>query len=136
MIGIAAAVLLPRVFSRQEEAGISADEASSAGIIDSEKSEDTNAETESPVTTDNKKNSIEFGEYLKEYEEYVDEYAAFMKKYKENPNDVQLTLDYADYLLKFSERIKEIDTVDTSQLSSEDLETYKRIIMKLNSISY
>ena len=31
------------------------------------------------------------------YEEFMDEYVAFMKKYKDNPNDLGILTDYADY---------------------------------------
>ena len=109
---------------------------SGINISDTASGKDENTKTKSSATADDKKNTIDYGEFLKEFEKYVDEFAAFMEKYKKNPNDVQLAMDYANFLMEFSEKIQEIDEIDTSRLSSNDLETYNRIMKKLGSISY
>ena len=97
-----------------------------------EKSENTQ---ESKSDTDNGTVTPSFKEMMDSYEVFFDEYIAFIKKYEENPGDLDLLSEYADYMSKYSDYISKLNAVDTSSLSAADLAYYTevntRILKKL-----
>ena len=72
------------------------------------------------------------------YEAFFDEYVAFMKKYKENPSDLELLGEYADYMSKYSDYLAKLSAVEQDDLSAADLayytEVYARIMKKMAEV--
>ena len=72
------------------------------------------------------------------YEAFFDEYIAFLKKYEENPSDLTLLSEYADYMSKYSDYMSKLNAVDTDSLSAADLAYYTevntRILKKLADV--
>jgi hypothetical protein len=76
-------------------------------------------------------------EFLQEYEAWVDEYVAFMKKYKANPSDVTLLMDYSRLVGEMTEWSKKSTNLSAG-LTGAELKEYlavnKRILAKLASV--
>lgn len=76
-----------------------------------------------------------FKEMMDSYEAFFDEYIAFMKRYKDNPSDLGLLGEYADYMTKYSDYMGKLSAVDTDALSAADLayytEVHARILKKM-----
>ena len=70
----------------------------------------------------------------------MDEYVAFMKKYKENPSDVSLLMDYAKYVSKYSDMVDKFDKWEDEDLNNEELSYYievsSRVTSKLLEVAY
>lgn len=82
----------------------------------------------------------EFKDAMDSYEEFMDEYVAFMKKYKENPSDVSLLMDYAKYVSKYSDMVNKFDKWEDEDLNNEELSYYievsSRVTSKLLEVAY
>lgn len=89
---------------------------------------ETNApETEAPETAAPEKSAgirPEFKEMMDSYEEFFDEYIAFMEKYDDADNPMELMADYLKYLTEYSEMLEKMEDVDQSELSDEELKYY------------
>ena len=103
-------------------------------------SEPVNDEPEVIDTPQNEPSSgstVNWTEFLKEYESWVDDYVAFMKKYKDNPTDPDLLQDYSAMVTKLSEWSEKADKIQ-NDLSPDDLSEYlktlSRILDKINSV--
>jgi len=79
-----------------------------------------------------------FKEMMDSYEAFFDEYVAFMKKYKENPSDLELLGEYADNMSKYSDYLAKLSAVEQDDLSAADLayytEVYARIMKKMAEV--
>ena len=69
------------------------------------------------------------------YEAFFDEYVAFMKRYKENPSDLSLLSEYADYMSKYSDYLDKLDDIEQDELTDAELayymEVHSRILKKI-----
>ena len=72
-----------------------------------------------------------FKETMDSYEAFIDEYVAFMKKYKENPTDMELLTEYTNYLTKYSEYVNKINEIDKDDLSDADLAYYTEVNLRV-----
>lgn len=76
-----------------------------------------------------------FKETMDSYEAFFDSYIDFMKKYKENPSDLTMLSEYADYMSKYNDYMSKISAIDSDSLSAADLayytEVHARIMKKL-----
>ena len=82
----------------------------------------------------------DFRATMDSYEAFFDEYIAFMQKYASDPgNAMSMLSDYMDFLNRYTEVMAAMESIDTSNLSSEDmayyLEVTNRISQKLLKIA-
>lgn len=82
-----------------------------------------NTETSTPVETDDVIGS-DFKAAMDSYEKFMDEYVAFMKKYMDNPTDMSLVLDYANYTSKYADAVKNFEKWDDEELNTAELAYY------------
>ena len=68
--------------------------------------------------------SAKFKEAMDNYEKFMDEYITFMKKYKENPSDLSLLSDYANYMSKYTDFVSNFDKWQNEDLNSAELSYY------------
>lgn len=80
----------------------------------------------------------DFKQSMDDYEAFFDEYVAFMKKYKENPSDMTMLAELGGMLEKESKMMKDFDSINQDELSSEELSYYlevqSRILKKLSEV--
>ena len=101
-------------------------------------SESSESEQESKSDTDSGSVSPSFKETMDSYETFFDGYIEFMNKYKENPSDLTLLSEYADYMSKYSDYMSKLSAIDTKNLSAADLayytEVHARILKKIANV--
>ena len=104
------------------------------------------AETTAPASTENAKedetnNSIgaEFKAAMDSYEAFFDEYVAIMKKYKENPIDMSILADYANYMGQYADMMQKFEKWENEDLNAAELAYYidvqARITKKLLEVA-
>ena len=103
-------------------------------------------ETTPPATTEGTKEaetdtgiSTEFKEAMDSYEAFFDDYVAIMKKYKENPMDMSILADYANYMGQYSDMMQKFEKWENEDLSTAELTYYievqTRITKKLLEVA-
>jgi len=103
---------------------------------------DVNEPDSSFISTPEPTNGVtpEFKETMDSYEAFFDEYIAFMKKFDESDNALELLTDFSNYMDKYSDVMEKLDAIDESQLSTADSAYYAevsaRISQKLLAASY
>lgn len=82
----------------------------------------------------------DFKEAMDAYEAFYDEYCDFMKKYSENPTDLDLILEYTDILATAEEMDEAFDKWESEDLTDEELKYYlevnTRVMQKLVDVMY
>lgn len=86
------------------------------------KEEETNDATTNNELVDGMR--PEFKEAMDSYEAFYDEYCEIIKKYTENPSDIELLAYYTDMLSKTAEMTKKFDAWENSDLNSAELKYY------------
>ena len=74
----------------------------------------------------------ELKSFLDSYEAFMDEYVVFMGKYKENPSDTTLLLEYSKYLQKYSDFVAKAEAIDQKNLSKADLSYYLEVTSRVS----
>ena len=92
--------------------------------------EQTNSEDSSD--SDETEISSDFKAAMDSYEEFFDEYVDFMKKYKDNPTDTTLLAESADMLTKEAEMLKEMESMDQSEMTTAEAAYYLEVMARIN----
>lgn len=66
----------------------------------------------------------EFKEAMDSYERFFDEYVEFMKKYSSSDDSLGMLADYSRYMLTYTETMEKMDSIQTDDLSTEDMAYY------------
>ena len=118
----------------------------STPVVNNDTESDINNSSDSNtniIASDTDKNAstitIDWREFLREYEAWVDSYIEFMEKYNENPTDLTLLTDYMklmDEYIEWAEKAEnvEVELANSPEALKEYMETLTRIIGKLASI--
>lgn len=86
--------------------------------------ETTEPETTTPPESDTNGLRADFKEAMDSYEAFIDEYVAFMKKYKDNPTDLGLLADYADYMSKYAEFMEDFEKWEDADMNAAEIAYY------------
>lgn len=73
----------------------------------------------------------EFKAAMDSFEAFYDEYCDFMKKYAENPADLNMLLKYADMLTKLDDMQKKLDAWESEDMSNEELQYYIEVTARI-----
>lgn len=101
-------------------------------------------ETETVETEDSKDNDSggldpEFKAAMDSYETFMNDYVDFMKKYSDNPSDLNLLTDYADYMNKYSEFVEDFEKWEDEEMNTAETAYYidvqARVSKKLLELS-
>lgn len=82
-----------------------------------EKEPDKDASNNSGIDPD-------FKAAMDSYEEFMDEYVAFMKKLEDNPNDLGLLADYADYMNKYADFVEAFEKWEDEEMNAAETAYY------------
>ena len=66
----------------------------------------------------------DFKAAMDSYEKFMNEYVAFMKKYKNNPSDLGLLADYANYVSRYSEVVEDFGKWEDEDMNDAELAYY------------
>lgn len=105
---------------------------SSASSQQSETTESTTKSTTTSTTASKAKATVDWREFLDEYEEWVDSYIALLNKYKANPSDASLITDYYKMASQAAEWSSKADKVKTELTDSSELAEYSARLLKIS----
>lgn len=95
-------------------------------------SDNEQANSSDSSSSDETEISADFKATMDSYEEFFDEYVDFMKKYQENPTDTTLLTESADMLTKEAELMKELESMDQSQMTTAEAAYYLEVTARIN----
>lgn len=114
--------------------GAPAEEEDTTSSAEEPKEEATQEESERP----DDEISEEFKAAMDSYEAFFDEYVEFMKRYKENPSDLELLTEASDMMVREADMIEEFDAWEEKDLTDAEmayyLEVHSRIYKKLAEV--
>lgn len=106
---------------------------------ETETEETETKETEEINEADNNGLDPDFKAAMDSYETFMNEYVYFMKKYSENPSDLELLADYADYVSKYSEFVADFEKWEDEEMNAAETAYYidvqARVSKKLLELS-
>ena len=73
-----------------------------------------------------------FKEAMDSYEKFFDEYIAFMKKYKESENPLDMMSEYSDYMTQYAETMQKMSELEDEELSDADTAYYIEVTTRIN----
>ena len=83
--------------------------------------------------------SAEFKAAMDSYEAFFDEYVVIMKKYKDNPMDLSILADYANYMGQYADMMQKFEKWENEDLNAAELAYYidvqARITKKLLEVA-
>ena len=74
----------------------------------------------------------EFKEAMDSYEDFFDEYVTFMNKYSKSEDTISMMSDYLNYMTKYSETMSQIEKLDESEMSDEEVVYYTKVMSRIN----
>lgn len=102
-----------------------------------EQQQTTNNTTSEKTTTESNKKAQsstnssglrnDFKKAMDSYEKFIDEYISFMKKYQANPTDASLIKDYATYMEKYADFVKDFEKWEDNDLNTEETAYYLKV---------
>ena len=102
--------------------------------MESEEAESTDSDDDSGVL------SPEFKKTMDDYEAWFDHYCEVMKKYEENPSDLELLSEMTDLLSEETVILEEMENMDQNEMNAAELAYYievtARIEKKLLEVAY
>ncbi len=92
-------------------------------------------EAEAPAATESSAGgSSDFRATMDAYEAFMNEYCDFMETYSsDSSNVVAMATDYANMMSRYSDMTEQIDAIDESSLSAEDLAYYTEVMGRVNA---
>ncbi|MCQ2563444.1 MAG: hypothetical protein MJ128_02995 [Mogibacterium sp.] len=93
--------------------------------LDSEETESTDSDDDSGVL------SPEFKKTMDDYEAWFDHYCEVMKKYEENPSDLELLSEMTDLLTEETAMLDEMENMDQSEMNEAELAYYIEVIARI-----
>ena len=133
LIGIIAVILVLALFgcgggdSAPEE-----NESEPAETVEMETEESEPADTaEEASDADSGVLSPEFKKTMDDYEAWFDHYCEVMKKYQDNPSDLELMSEMTDLLSEETEMLEQMENMDQSQMNSAELAYYIEVTARI-----
>jgi len=83
--------------------------------------------TTATTTADTDALRSEFKAAMDSYETFMNDYVAFMKRYKDNPGDLEILADYADYLKDYNAFVKDFNEWEGKDLNTAELAYYLEV---------
>ena len=103
----------------------------------SEESESSEPDTSE---SDSEELSPEFKKTMDDYEAWFDHYCEVMKKYNENPSDMELLSEMTDLIAEETKMLEQMENMDQSEMNKAELAYYievtARIEKKLLEVAY
>ena len=101
---------------------------------------DAASDTNDSDTSDSGILSPEFKQTMDDYEAWFDHYCEVMKKYEENPSDIELLSEMTDLISEETTMLEEMNNMDESEMNAAELAYYlevtARIEKKLLEVAY
>ena len=96
-----------------------------------ETTEAAGEEEESSEEADSGLLSPEFKKTMDDYEAWFDHYCEVMKKYEENPSDLELLSEMTDLLSEETEMLEQMENMDESEMNNAELAYYLEVTARI-----
>lgn len=93
-------------------------------VENAENEPDTSTEVETVET-------VEWKQFLQEYEAWVDDYISIVKKYEENPTDMTILTDYMEMLSNLTQWTQKADNIQESILDTNEALEYSKEMLRI-----
>ncbi len=132
LVAIIAIVLVLALFGcgGDKDAPAEDPEATETVEMETEESEPADA-AEEASDADSGVLSPEFKKTMDDYEAWFDHYCEVMKKYQDNPSDLELMSEMTDLLSEETEMLEQMENMDQSQMNSAELAYYIEVTARI-----
>jgi len=110
-----------------EQDAIETEETANGDDVDTAESPEDSEDAES----DSAILSPEFKKTMDDYEAWFDHYCEVLKKYQENPSDLELMSEMTDLLTEETEMLEQMDSMDESEMNSAELAYYIEVTARI-----
>lgn len=136
LIGIIAVILVLALFGCGGDKSAPEEEPAATDAVEMETEESEPAETaeeasDEDSSADSGVLSPEFKKTMDDYEAWFDHYCEVMKKYQENPSDLELMSEMTDLLSEETEMLEQMENMDQSQMNSAELAYYIEVTARI-----
>lgn len=133
IVGIIAVILVLALFGcGGGDSAPAENESEPAETVEMETEESEPADTaEEASDTDSGLLSPEFKKTMDDYEAWFDHYCEVMKKYQDNPSDLELMSEMTDLLSEETEMLEQMENMDQSQMNSAELAYYIEVTARI-----
>ena len=132
IVGIIAVILVLALFGCGGNDSAPAEEPESSETVEMESEESEPADTaEEASDADSGVLSPEFKKTMDDYEAWFDHYCEVMKKYQDNPSDLELMSEMTDLLSEETEMLEQMENMDQSQMNSAELAYYIEVTARI-----
>lgn len=99
----------------------------SADTTDETQAAETVSQESQQATVSDDQIRPEFKEAMDSYEAFFDEYIDFMKKYQESGSSLEMAVDYANYLAKYTDTMSKMEALDDGDLTIAETSYYVEV---------
>ena len=136
LVAIIAIVLVLALFGCGGDKDAPAEEPEAAETVEMESEESEPADTAEETTdgdssTDSGVLSPEFKKTMDDYEAWFDHYCEVMKKYQDNPSDLELMSEVTDLLSEETTMLEQMENMDESEMNSAELAYYIEVTARI-----
>ena len=136
LVAIIAIVLVMALFGCGGDKSAPEEEPAATDAVEMETEEAEPADTAEETTdgdssTDSGVLSPEFKKTMDDYEAWFDHYCEVMKKYKENPTDLNLMSEVTDLLSEETTMLEQMENMDESEMNSAELAYYIEVTARI-----
>ena len=132
LVAIIAIVLVLALFGCGGDKDAPAEEPEATETVEMETEESEPADTaEEASDTDSGVLSPEFKKTMDDYEAWFDHYCEVMKKYQENPTDLELMNEMTDLITEETTMLEQMENMDQSQMNSAELAYYIEVTARI-----
>lgn len=133
IVGIIAVILVLALFGcGGGDSAPAENESEPAETVEMETEESEPADTaEEASDTDSGLLSPEFKKTMDDYEAWFDHYCEVMKKYQDNPSDLELMSEVTDLLSEETTMLEQMEDMDESEMNSAELAYYIEVTARI-----
>ena len=135
LVAIIAIVLVLALFGCGGDKSAPAEEPEAAETVEMESEESEPADTaeasDEDASADSGVLSPEFKKTMDDYEAWFDHYCEVMKKYQENPTDLELMNEVTDLLSEETTMLEQMEDMDESEMNSAELAYYIEVTARI-----
>ena len=132
LIGIIAVILVLALFGcGGGDSAPAENESEPAETVEMENEEEPAETADEASDADTGVLSPEFKETMDDYEAWFDHYCEVMKKYEENPSDMELLSEMTDLLTEETEMLEKMENMDQSEMNTAELAYYLEVTARI-----
>lgn len=135
LVAIIAIVLVLALFGCGGDKSAPEEEPAATDAVEMETEESEPADTaeasDEDASADSGVLSPEFKKTMDDYEAWFDHYCEVMKKYQDNPSDLELMSEMTDLLSEETEMLEQMENMDQSQMNSAELAYYIEVTARI-----